>query len=391
MPSFSLSAQATRVDSSRIRELSALADKLPGIYKLYFGESNLPTPEFIKKAAHEAIAQNHTFYTPNAGYLDLREAIAEKVKELQLLSYDPETEVIVTGSGVTGLLLSIFAVLERGGKAILLSPAWPNARSIVQMVGGIPLEIPLREGRDRYELDLERIEREMDDSTRLVIYSSPSNPLGWVASEEEQRGLANLAYSRGVTIISDEVYERIVYDRPVASSIARVAPDKNGVIVVHSFSKTYCMTGWRVGFCLGPREVVAHMVKLQEFVVSHPSSISQRAALVALREGEAFVREMVERYRRQRDLVYGRLAQMEELQVKSPEGAFYIFPRVTGLKDSFAFARELLLEKGVGVAPGSAFGSGGEGCFRICFAAEEGILLPALDRLEDFLKKRKQV
>lgn len=390
MSSVSLSSQAKMVDSSRIRELSTLADKISGVYKLYFGESNLPTPEFIKKAAQDAIAQNHTFYTPNAGYLDLREAIADKVRELQRLSYDPESEVIVTGSGVTGLLLSIFSVLDRGKKAILLSPAWPNAKSIVQMVGGIPVEIPLREGRDRYELDLERIAREMDNSTKLVIYSSPSNPLGWVASEDEQRGLAELAFRWGVTIVSDEVYERIVYDRPVASSIARVAPDRNGVIVVHSFSKTYCMTGWRVGFCLGSRKVVAQMIKLQEFVVSHPSSISQRAALVALREGEGFVREMVERYRRQRDLVYKRLSQMEALQVKPPEGAFYIFPRVMGLQDSFAFARDLLLEKGVGVAPGCAFGSGGEGCLRICFAAKEDVLVPALDRLEDFLRGRKR-
>jgi aspartate/methionine/tyrosine aminotransferase len=377
------------VDSSRIRELAVLADQVPGVHKLYFGESNIPTPDFIKKAAQEAIAQSYTFYTPNAGYLELRQAISEKVMELQGLHHDPETEIIVTGSGVTALLLSIFTVLGRGEKAIILSPAWPNSKSIVQMVGGIPLEIPLREGRERYEVDLEQVGEAMDDSTRLLILSSPSNPLGWVASEEEQRALAELAQARGVTILSDEVYERIVYDRPVASSIAQVAPKRDGVIIAHSFSKSYCMTGWRVGYCLASPEVIGQMVKLQEFVVSHPSSVSQRAGIVALREGEGFVKEMVGRYRRQRDYTYGRLSQMKGLEVKRPEGAFYIFPRVDGLRDSFAFARELLLKKAVGVAPGCAFGIGGEGCIRICFAAEHEVIAPALDRIEEFLSERQ--
>lgn len=381
-----LSPQAMGVDISRIRELAVLADKVPGVHKLYFGESNIPTPDFIKLAAQEAIQQSYTFYTPNAGYLDLRQAISEKVRELQGLSYDPEGEIIVTGSGVTALLLTIFTLLARGEKAIILSPAWPNSKSIVQMVGGIPIEVPLREGRDRYLLDLDRIREAMDGSTKLLILSSPSNPLGWVASVEEQKALAELAQERGVTILSDEVYERIVYDRPVASSIARVAPERDGVIIAHSFSKSYCMTGWRVGYCLGPREAIAQMIKLQEFVVSHPSSISQRAAIVALREGEGFVKEMVEGYRRQRDLIYSRLSQMKGLEVKRPEGAFYIFPRVLGLQDSFEFAKDLLLKKAVGVAPGCAFGLGGEGCIRLCFAAEEEVVAPALDRLEEYLE-----
>jgi len=385
-----LSPQTMGVDISRIRELAVLADKIPGVYKLYFGESNIPTPDFIKRAAQEAIQQSYTFYTPNAGYLELRQAISEKVMELQGLCYDPETEIIVTGSGVTALLLSIFTLLGRGEKAIILSPAWPNSKSIVQMVGGIPIEIPLLEGKERYVLDLDLIREVMDGSAKLLILSSPSNPLGWVASVEEQRALAELAQEREVTILSDEVYERIVYDGSVAPSIARVAPQRDRIIIAHSFSKSYCMTGWRIGYCLGPKEAIVQMIKLQEFVVSHPSSISQRAAIFALREGEAFVREMVERYRRQRDFVYFRLGQMKRLEVKKPEGAFYIFPRVVGLQDSFEFAKDLLLKKAVGVAPGCAFGLGGEGCIRLCYAVEKGVMTPALDRLEEYLDERSE-
>jgi len=383
-----LSPQALQVESSRIRELAALAETVPGVYKLYFGESNIPTPEFIKRGGQEAIAESHTFYTPNAGYKELREAISQKIWELQGLRYDPETEIIVTGSGVTALLLSIFTLLGRGEKAIILSPAWPNSKSIVQMVGGIPVEVSLREGKDRYELDLDRIRAAVDSRTRLLILSSPSNPLGWVASVEEQRVLAELAYKRGITILSDEVYERIIYDGPAAPSIAKVVPSREGVIVAHSFSKSYCMTGWRVGYCYGAKEAISEMIKLQEFVVSHPSSISQRAAITALREGEEFVKEMVARYRRQRDFIYSRLLQMKGLKVKKPEGAFYVFPRIAGLKDSFAFAKDLLVKKAVGVAPGSAFGLGGEGCIRICFAAEEEVMEPALCRLEEYLEER---
>ena len=383
-----LSPQALAVDISRIRELAALADKVPGVYKLYFGESNIPTPDFIKKAAQRAIQDNYTFYTPNAGYLELRQAISQKALELQGLVYDPETEVIVTGSGVTALMLSVFTLLGRGEKAIILSPAWPNSKSIVQMVGGIPVEVPLVEGRDRYLLDLDRVKASIDEKTRLLILSSPSNPLGWVATVEEQKALAELAYQRGIILLSDEVYERIVYNGPAVPSIVKVAPQREGVMIAHSFSKSYCMTGWRVGYCLGSKEAIDQMVKLQEFVVSHPSSVSQRAAITALAEGEAFVKGMVERYRSQRDLMYSRLIRMKGLEVKKPEGAFYVFPRVEGLRDSFDFAKDLLLKKAVGVAPGCAFGLGGEGCIRLCFAADREVIAPALDRLEEYLAER---
>jgi len=383
-----LSPQALAVDISRIRELAVLADKVPGVYKLYFGESNIPTPDFIKKAAQRAIQDNYTFYTPNAGYLELRQAISQKTLELQGLFYDPETEVIVTGSGVTALMLSIFTLLGRGEKAIILSPAWPNSKSIVQMVGGIPVEVPLVEGRDRYLLDLDRVKASIDEKTRLLILSSPSNPLGWVATVEEQKALAELAYQRGIILLSDEVYERIVYNGPAVPSIVKVAPQREGVMIAHSFSKSYCMTGWRVGYCLGSKEAIDQMVKLQEFVVSHPSSVSQRAAITALAEGEAFVKGMVERYRSQRDLMYSRLIRMKGLEVKKPEGAFYVFPRVEGLRDSFDFAKDLLLKKAVGVAPGCAFGLGGEGCIRLCFAADHEVIAPALDRLEEYLAER---
>jgi aspartate/methionine/tyrosine aminotransferase len=225
--------------------------------------------------------------------------------------------------------------------------------------------------------------------TRLLLYTSPSNPLGWVATEEEQQGLLDFCRRHGLWLVADEVYDRLYYASarlgdPVPS-ILRKATRQDAVMVVHSFSKSYCMTGWRLGWLVARRDLAARATDMNEFIVSHAPTFAQKAGETALAEGEGTLLEMLERLKQNRDLCLRALKRMNGVTVPKPDGAFYLFPRIEGLRDSFAFCRRLLEETQVGLAPGVAFGAGGEGSVRICYAAERSILEPAMARLTKFL------
>ena len=385
METIRLAASAERVPYSRIRELAEIAMTMEGVLKLYFGESNLPTPQYIKDAAIRALAEGHTFYTENGGYPSLRRAIAAKYRELHGVELGPE-EVVVTASGVQALNVGIRCVLDPGDEAIVLTPAWPNASAIVMMCSATPREIPLCLAGDRYHVDYEAIERALTPRTRLLVYTSPSNPLGWVATEQDQDRLLELCRRHGLWLMADEVYERLYYGGRVAPSILRKCTREDAVLAPQSFSKSYCMTGWRLGWLVARRDLVKKATELNEFIISHAPAMAQKAGEAALRDGESEVAAMVERLRGNRDLALEAMAGMEGLTVPCPDGAFYLFPKVEGLRDSFEFCRRLLVEKKVGLAPGVAFGAGGEGSIRLCYAADRTVLEPALERLGRFLE-----
>jgi len=385
MPETSVAASAQRVPYSRIRELAEIAMTMDGVLKLYFGESNLPTPQFIKAAAAQALEDGHTFYTENAGYPSLRRAIAEKYRQLHGISLDSSSEIVVTASGVQAINVGIRCVLDPGDEAIVLTPAWPNASSNIAMSSAVAREIPLHLEGNRYRVDFPAIEAAIQPRTRLLVYTSPSNPTGWVASGEDQVRLLDLCGRRGLWLMADEVYERLYYSGPVAPSILRLCGREDAVLVPQSFSKSYCMTGWRLGWLVARRDLARKATELNEFIVSHAPAMVQKAGEIALRDGEAGVEEMVGRLRANRDLALAALSQMKGVTVPCPDGAFYLFPRLDGLSDSFDFCRRLLMEKKVGLAPGVAFGAGGEGSIRICYAAEREVLEPALERLGQFL------
>jgi aspartate/methionine/tyrosine aminotransferase len=386
MKTVGLAPSAGRVPYSRIRELAEIAMGMEGVLRLYFGESNLPTPQYIKDAAHRALEEGHTFYTENAGYPSLRLAIAEKYQELHGVELDGLGEIIVTASGVQALHVGIRCVLDPGDEAILLTPAWPNAASIVMMCSATPREIPLCLAGGRYRVNFEAIEAALTPRTRLLVYTSPSNPLGWVATEADQRGLLELCHRHGLWLLADEVYERLYYHGQVAPSILRLARREDALLAPHSFSKSYCMTGWRLGWLVSRRDLIRRAGELNEFIVSHAPAMAQKAGETALREGEAEIAAMVTRLRQNRDLALEALSTMPGVTVPCPDGAFYLFPRIDGLRDSFEFCRRLLVEKKVGLAPGVAFGAGGEGSIRICYAADQSVLEPALERLGQFLR-----
>jgi aspartate/methionine/tyrosine aminotransferase len=380
-----------QVPRSRIRELAEIAMSMPGVLRLYFGESNLPTPDYIKRAAVQAMADGFTFYTENAGLPSLRCALAAYYRNLQAVELDPQSEIVITASGVQALNVAIRCALDPGDEALVLTPAWPNGSSIVAMANATPRQIPHPLAGDRYVIDFDALEAAVTPRTRLLLYTSPSNPLGWVASEADQCKLLDFSRRHGLWLLADEVYDRLYYagarlGDPVPS-ILRLATRQDPVMVVHSFSKSYCMTGWRVGWLVARQDLAGKATQLNEFIISHAPSFAQKAGETALAQGEEELGSMLARLNANRDLCLEALAGMPGVTVPKPDGAFYLFPKIAGLKDSFEFCRRLLLETKVGLAPGVAFGAGGEGSVRICYAAEESILAPAMERLSKFLRQ----
>jgi aspartate aminotransferase len=379
-----------QVPYTRIRELGEIAMSMDGVLRLYFGESNLPTPRFIVDAAVRALNDGYTFYSENAGLPVLRREIAGYYRRLHGVRLDPEREIVITASGVQALHLTIRSVLDPGDEAIVLSPAWPNSTSIIALSHGIPVDVPLTLAGERYEIDFAALEAAISPRTRLVLLTSPSNPLGWVADVGEQGRLLELCRQRDLWLVADEVYERIYYEGSElgdpAPSILQLCNRSDPVHIVQSFSKSYCMTGWRVGWLVTRADLGPKLAQLNEFFVSHAATFAQIAAQTALAEGEQALRRMVVGYKANRDFCVAALREIPGVTVPEPQGAFYVFPRIDGLEDSVAFCRRLLVEQRVGLAPGSAFGGGGEGSVRICYAAERSVLEDALERLDRVLR-----
>jgi aspartate aminotransferase len=385
-----VAASALAVPHSRIRELAEMAMSMDGVLKLYFGESNLPTPEFIKRAAQKAMADGFTFYTENAGLPTLRKALARYYQEPHAVELDAASEIVITASGVQALHLAIRCVLDASDEALVLTPAWPNGAANVAMANAVPIEIAQPLVGDRYGIDFGALEAAITPRTRLLLYTSPSNPLGWVATIDEQRQLLEFARRHGLWLMADEVYERLNYTGSApttpAPSILKLATRDDALIVIQSFSKAYCMTGWRLGWLVARRDLAARATQLNEFVVSHAPSFTQRAGETALLWGENALSGMLVRLRENRDYCLAALAKMPGVTVPKPDGAFYLFPKIASTSDSFDFCKRLLLETKVGLAPGVAFGAGGEGSVRICYAADRPILEEAMARLNLFLK-----
>ena len=306
------------VESPLVR-IATAAEAMPGSIKLCYGESDMPTPEFISRAAYDAALAGHTFYTHPAGSPELRQAIAAKVLELQGVSYRP-SEVMAAVGGTMAIHVAIRALVGRGDNAVIVSPAYAIYHNSVIMAGGEPRHVALAHGRDRFVLDLDRLERAIDGQTRLIVVNSPSNPTGWTMTIAEQRAIAGVAARHGVVILSDEVYERLVFDADIAPSLARVIDDvdqRDRLIVVNSFSKTYNMTGWRLGWAQGSETLIRHLYKAAEFITSNPTALVQQAGIVALRDGEPYVRDLRAHYAQRRAQVSAALRALRGVTLPS--------------------------------------------------------------------------
>jgi aspartate/methionine/tyrosine aminotransferase len=371
--------------ASRIAEISALGMGDPDIIPLWYGESDLPTPAFIGDAASAALRDGHTFYTYKAGLPELREAIAAYLGGLHRRPIDAG-RIVVTSSGMSALILVAQALIDPGDNLVIIGPVWPNIAAAVSIMGGEPRIVPLDfDGRTGWRLDVDCLRAACDRRTRGIFVNSPSNPTGWILPEGGAAALLDFARERGMWIIADEVYSRIVYGNRAAPSFLDIAAPDDRLIAVNSFSKNWAMTGWRLGWLAVPPSLVPDLEKLVEFNTSGSPTFLQHAAIAALRDGEPFLTDFVARCRAARDIVVDGLAPCRRVTAVRPEGAFYAFLRIDGVADSMAFAKRALFEAKVGLAPGSAFGPMGEGFVRLCFARAPAQVAEAIARLQPLL------
>jgi aspartate aminotransferase len=387
------------VAESPMVQIATIAESMPGSLKLCYGESDLPTPRFIIDAMTDAALGGHTFYTHTAGYRELRQAIADKIFELHQVRYDLP-EIMATVGGTMGIYTAIRAFVGRGDNAAIVSPAYAIFSNAAIMAGAEPRPVSLALQGNRFVLDLDRVRAAIDTNTRMLIVNSPSNPTGWVISEDEQRALAQIAERHDLVILADEVYERLVYDdKPkglspqrlsphVAPSFARVVMNRDRLIVVNSFSKTYNMTGWRLGWAQSSERIIKTMYKAAEFITSNPSAMVQQAGIVALRDGEACIAGLRDHYAQRRAQVKTALESIPGVSLPDPQGAFYAFPKCSFITDSTAFTAALVRGTGVALAPGVGFGRDGEGYIRVCFASTEATVGEALARFKSFVMNR---
>ena len=344
--------QIERLPHSKIRAIANASFGLEGLIPLWFGESDLPTPEFIKQAGADALMQGCTFYTHNRGIPELRSALAEYLSGLHARPVDVD-RITVTASACVAINLMQQVLTDPGSNTVIVGPLWPNLIESIHMMGGETRIVPLTFGEHAWTLDFDRLFDQVDDKTTAILINSPGNPTGWVMDREDQQIVLDFCRERGIWFISDEVYHRLVYDQPVAPSLLDLVESDDKVIVINSFSKTWAMSGWRLGWLATPPRLGEVLEKVIEFHYSCPAHFTQLAGVTAVTEGEAFVREAVQRYQAARDLSVERLRAMRRVQVHAPPGSFYLFFAVDGMTDSVAACQRFVSEARVGLAPWS--------------------------------------
>lgn len=373
--------RALSVPASEIRKMFNLIQGMQDVIDLSIGAPDFTTPAHIVAAGVAATQGGLHGYSPNAGLLELRQAIADKLWRENGLSFDPATEIDVTIGATEALGLLMMTLVNPGDEVILCEPTWPNYLTQLAMAGGVAVPVATREA-DGFRPQPEAIEAAITPRTRAVLINSPNNPTGAVMDRERLTAIAEIARRHGVYLISDEVYEKIIYDGRQHFSAGSLPGAKGFVITVNSFSKSYAMCGWRVGYVAAGAAVIGPLLKLQEGMASCANTMAQKAACAALTGSQDAVAMMVERYRARRDLMVDGLNSIPGISVTRPGGAFYLFVNVKGLgKPSREVALELLQKGRVMTVPGLGFGAAGEGYLRLCYAKDEAVLQEALGRI----------
>ena len=374
-----------KLPESQIRHIMELGHRMEGVIPLWFGEGDEPTPDFIKQAAIEALNEDKTFYVPNNGVPELRQAIAEYMGTLYGRSIGAD-RITVSTSGMHGIMLAYQTILDPGDKVVIVGPIWPNAVHAAEVLGASAEIVPLRDTDGEWKIDLDMLFDALGNGAKALFINSPNNPTGWMAERAELEAIFAFCREHGIWMVCDDVYARLVYDgRRLAPSVAEMAEPEDRVIIINSFSKSWNMTGWRLGWMTAPPDLLLSMAKLTEYNIAGPTTFVQHAGIVALRDGEAHVERSRAAFEERRDLVYRRLSALNRIGMVKPKGAFYAFFSVEGESDSLALAKRILHDAGVGLAPGTAFGDVGEGYLRLCFAASPTLLNEAIDRLERVL------
>ncbi|AIU70623.1 aromatic amino acid aminotransferase [Thermococcus eurythermalis] len=387
-----LSDRLEMVNPSEIRKLFDLAQGVEGLISLGIGEPDFDTPEHIKEYAKEALDKGMTHYGPNAGLPMLREAIARKLREQNGIEADPKSEIMVLVGANQAFIMGLATFLKDGEEVLIPSPMFVSYAPAVILAGGRPVEVPTYE-ENEFRLSVDDLEKHVSDKTRALIINSPNNPTGAVLTKKDLEEIADFAVEHDLIVFSDEVYEHFVYDGVKNHSIASLDGMFERTITINGFSKTFAMTGWRLGFVAAPAWIIEKMTRFQMYNATCPVTFAQYAAAKALEDERSWkaVEEMRQEYDRRRNLVWKRLNEMGLPTVK-PKGAFYIFPRIrdTGLTDK-EFSELMLKEAKVAVVPGSAFGKAGEGYIRISYATAYEKLEEAMDRMEKVLREKELV
>jgi len=355
------------------------------IIHLEIGEPDFDTPAHIREAAKRALDEGATHYGPAAGLPELREAIAKHVGLTRGVPVSPE-EVVVTPGGKPIMFFTILALVNAGDEVIHPNPGFPIYESVVNFVGGVPVPIPLRE-ESGFGFDMDEFERRLSPRTRLIIVNSPQNPTGGVLDRPQLERIARVAVERGITILTDEIYREFLYEGEFVSLLGFPGVRERAVLL-DGFSKTYAMTGWRLGYGVMPVPLAEHVTRLMVNSASCTASFVQLAGIAALEGDQTPVTQMVDAFRRRRDLVVDGLNSLPGVTCIRPRGAFYAFPNVTRLgRPAGEIAERLLNEAGVALLPGTAFGAHGEGYLRLSYANSEANLRAALDRMRPVLAK----
>lgn len=384
-----LSSATIEVTNSPIREMFNLALAMEDVISFTVGEPDFQTPAHVVDAAIEALKNGEHRYTPNAGILPLRQAICKSYEKAQGVSYDPEKEVIVTAGGMEALFLTMRTILDPGDEILLPDPCWTNYSRQLLLCNAKPAFVPVFAEND-FQFTPEALEAAITPKTKAFLLNSPANPTGGIANEETIRKLAEIAVKHDLYVISDEVYSQLVFDGGSAPSISALPGMKERTIIIHSFSKTYAMTGWRVGYAIGPEPIIKNMVKFQENVAACVNSAAQFGAIAALEGSQECVTMMRDSYERRRALVVSEFSTVPGLKCHAPKGAFYALIDVsaTGMNGK-EFAMDLLENAHVIVVPGNAFGEAGKNYVRISFATSDEAITKGIGRVREYMIARQ--
>ena len=380
-----LSDKIQTIKPSGIRKFFDIVNTMEGAISLGVGEPDFETPYFIRDEVVYSLEKGRTFYTSNSGLMDLRMEIDRYIKRKYKVSYNPAKEIIVTVGGSEGIDIALRAMLNPGDEVLLPQPSYVSYEPCTILANGVPVIIDLKE-ENGFKLTAEQILEKITDKTKILILPFPNNPTGSILSYKELEEIAKVCIEKDLFVLSDEIYCELTYAGDHAS-IIQVPGMKERTILINGFSKSYAMTGWRLGYACGPEKIIEQMTKIHQFCIMCAPTTSQYAAVIALRDGDEAVAKMRESYNQRRRYVLSRLNDMG-LTCFEPEGAFYVFPSIKrfGIR-SEEFATRLLMEEKVAVVPGTAFGDSGEGYLRISYAYSINQLKEALGRIENFVKR----
>ena len=386
-----VSERAASVPGSGIRVIFEKAAKMSDVIRLEVGEPDFNTPQHIVDEAKRALDSGFTHYTSSSGVPALREAISSRLWTENSVKADPASEIVVTQGAGAAVYLSIMCTVNPGDEVLVPDPSWPHYDACVRMAGGKPVKYGVGE-ETGFRPDIEELSGLVTSKTKAIAINSPSNPTGGLLTRKDVEAVAELAQREDLLVISDEIYQKIMYDETVHCSMASLKGMKDRTITINGFSKTYAMTGWRIGYAVANSEIARQMDKFNLYTAACANSISQMAALAALNGPSEPVNAMLNEYRKRRALIVKRLNEIEGFSCHPPGGAFYVFPRVRfGDMSATDVAMFLLDNAKVSTVPGTAFGSHGEGHLRLSYATATDKIAEAMDRIEAVVKRMKPV